>query len=123
MSEVVSFEDYSRPARPGLASRPGSSRDVFFDRREFDLLLNLYARRVASGEWRDYAIAHDAESCSFAVFRRSADMPLYRVVKVPKLARKQGAFAVLGAGGRMLKRGQTLAGALKFFARKRLALV
>ncbi len=117
MSEIVSLEDYQ-----GSAGRPGGLPDVFFDRREFELILNLYFRMVAKGEWRDYAIGHDRESCAFSVFRRSADSPLYRILKTPKLARKQGAYAVL-AGGRVLKRGKTLAGALDFFNRKRLQLV
>lgn len=123
MSEVISFEDHSRSARPGSATRSGGNGNVFFDRREFDLILNLYAHMVAIGEWRDYAIHHDADSCSFAVFRRTADGALYRIVKTPRLARKQGAFTVLATGGRIVKRGKTLAGALKAFDRKRLALV
>ena len=78
---------------------------------------------VGAGEWRDYAIGHDPESCCFAVFRRSADMPLFRILKVPKLAKRQGAYAVLSAGGRVLKRGKTLGAALKIFKRTKLTVV
>jgi Protein of unknown function (DUF2794) len=123
MSEVVSFDEYHSSARRGPSNRPGGSKHVFFDRREFQLILGLYAHMVGQGEWRDYAIGHDQRSCSFAVFRRSADGALYRIVKTPHLARKQGAYAVLGAGERVLKRGQSLAAALKVFQRKRLSLV
>ena len=123
MSEVVSLEDYSLSARPGVAPRPRQARHVFFDRSEFNLVLSLYAHMVANGEWRDYAVGHDAEACTFSVFRRASDGALYRIVKTPKLARKQGAFAVHAAGGRILKRGSSLAGVLKVFQRKRLSLV
>ncbi len=133
MSEVVNFDEYHLSARrrasnrPGGTrlgeTRPGGTRPVFFDRREFQLILGLYAHMVGRGEWRDYAIGQDQRSCSFAVFRRSADGALYRIVKTPHLARKQGAYAVLGAGERVLKRGQSLAAALKLFQRKRLSLV
>jgi hypothetical protein len=123
MSEVVSFEDYHHPARPAVAGRAGRTPDVFFDRRELSQILNLYAMMVGAGEWRDYAIGHDPESCCFAVFRRTADMPLFRILKVPKLAKRQGAYAVLSAGGRVLKRGKTLAAALKIFKRAKLTVV
>ena len=123
MSEVVSFEDYHPSARPAVAGRPGKMPDVFFDRRELGQILNIYSRMVGSGEWRDYAIAHDPESCCFAVFRRTSDHPLYRILKTPRLAKRQGAYSVLAAGGRVLKRGKTLGSALKIFRRAKLTVV
>ena len=123
MSDVISLEDYQQTARAGAAIRPGSQPDVFFDRRELDAILNLYAFMVGRGEWRDYAISHDRESCCFAVFRRSSDEPLYRIVKTPKLARKQGVYCVAAPGGRVLKRGKTLASALADLERQRLKLI
>lgn len=129
MSEVIALHQFRRPAGrdeippPAGAVKPTAVKPaeppVFFDRREFKAILNLYARMVGMGEWRDYAIGHDRESCSFAVFRRSADGALYRIVKTPKLARKQGAFAIIGQGGRILRRGRDLAVMLRFFEPKR----
>ncbi|MBX3454582.1 DUF2794 domain-containing protein [Ferrovibrio sp.] len=106
------------------SNNPQSNPDkqVFFDRYEFAVILNLYSRMVGRGEWRDYAIGHDRESCSFAVFRRTADGALFRIVKTPKLARKQGAFAILGQGGRILRRGRDLKIMLRYFEPKRDAL-
>lgn len=141
MSEVVALHQFRRSvpedsasqgAAPGADAklivarstdpRPALEPAVFFDRREFNLILNLYARMVGQGEWRDYAIGHDRESCSFAVFRRTADGALYRIVKTPKLARKQGAFAIVAQGGRVLRRGRDLAVMLRFFEPKREAV-
>ncbi|HLT77046.1 MAG TPA: DUF2794 domain-containing protein [Ferrovibrio sp.] len=126
MSEVIALHQYRRPeeavTRPaGAKSAEGRTTEpqVFFDRREFNLILNLYARMVGQGEWRDYAIGHDRDSCSFAVFRRSADGALYRIVKTPKLARKQGAFTILAQGGRIVRRGKDLAVMLRYFEPKR----
>ena len=82
---------------------------VTFDRRELDLILRLYGRMVAANEWRDYAIDHLADRAVFSVFRRSSDTPLYQIVKDPKLARKQGVWAVVSATGLILKRGHELA--------------
>jgi hypothetical protein len=127
MSDILAFQDY-RPAK-GQTAQPlqavanvAAPPPVFFDRREFAQILDLYSRMVGRGEWRDYAIGHDKDSCCFAVFRRSADGALYRIVKTPKLARRQGAFAILGQGGRILRRGRELAMLLRYFEPKRDAL-
>ena len=86
---------------------------VSFDRHELRLILNLYGRKVAEGEWRDYAIDFLRDSAVFSIFRRTSEMPLYRVVKNPALARKQGAYSVTTTGGLILKRGQDLARVLQ----------
>ncbi|RNJ44728.1 hypothetical protein B5V01_29505 [Mesorhizobium erdmanii] len=91
---------------------------VRFDRRELDLILRLYGRMVAANEWRDYAIDHLTDRAVFSVFRRASEVPLFQIVKDPKLARKQGAFAVIAAGGRILKRGQELGRVLGVFDSK-----
>ncbi|MGB3389390.1 MAG: DUF2794 domain-containing protein [Pseudaminobacter sp.] len=88
---------------------------VSFDRRELDQILRLYGRMVAANEWRDYAIDHLSDRAVFSVFRRSREHPLFQIVKNPKLARKQGAFSVVAAGGLILKRGHELARVLSVF--------
>ncbi len=96
---------------------------VFFERRELDQLLNLYGQMVAQGEWRDNAVGGGSESAVFAVYRRSSEAPLYRVEKRPALARRQGAWAVLGQGGVVLRRGHELGQVLRLFDRKRFRVV
>lgn len=95
---------------------------VAFDRRELTEILNVYGRRVATGEWRDYAIDHLKDQAVFSIFRRASEMPLYRVVKQPKLTRKQGAYSVIAATGLILKRGHDLKTVLRVLD-KRLRLV
>lgn len=85
-----------------------SNHPVCFTRTELNQILNLYGRKVAAGEWRDYALDMERDKAVFSVFRRSSEMPLYRIEKDPKLARKQGAFSVISAGGLVLKRGSDL---------------
>ena len=82
---------------------------VFFTRKEFTEILDLYGRKVAAGEWRDYAIDFGREKAVFSVFRRSSEVPLYRIEKNPRLARRQGAYSVIAATGLILKRGHDLA--------------
>ena len=86
---------------------------VSFDRHELGAILGLYGRMVARGEWRDYAIDFLRDTAVFSIFRRSCEMPLYRVIKTPELARKQGAYSVVTATGLVLKRGPDLARVLQ----------
>ena len=81
---------------------------VTFDRRELDRIFRLYGRKVAAGEWRDYAIDFLRDRAVFSVFRRSSEVPIYRIEKNPKLARKQGAYSVISATGLIVRRGQEL---------------
>jgi hypothetical protein len=81
---------------------------VTFSRREFDRLLRLYGRKVAAGEWRDYAIDFLKDRAVFSVFRRACEVPIYRIEKNPRLARRQGAYCVISATGHVVRRGQEL---------------
>ena len=105
------------------ASQPPASATVFFDRRELDTLTQLYGRMVSAGEWRDYAIDGLAEAAVFSVFERAAEQPLYRIEKRPALARRQGAWAVIGRGGMVLRRGHELAQVLRVFEPRRFRVV
>jgi hypothetical protein len=96
---------------------------VFFDRRELERLLRLYGMMVAAGEWRDYGMDSLAEVAVFSVFRRSSEAPLYRIEKRPALARKQGAWSIVGEGGHILRRGHELEQVLRFFDKARFRIV
>jgi len=82
--------------------------EVTFSRRELDRILNLYGRMVAAGEWRDYAIDFLKDRAVFSVFRRASEVPLYRIEKNPRLARRQGAYSVISATGLIVRRGREL---------------
>jgi len=81
---------------------------VTFNRRELNRILGLYGRQVAAGEWRDYAIDFLKDRAVFSIFRRSSEVPLYRIEKNPKLARRQGVYSVITATGLILRRGHEL---------------
>lgn len=95
--------------------QPRDRTIVAFDRRELSEILRIYGRMVAAGEWRDYAIDMLKDRAVFSVFRRTSEMPLYRIEKNPKLARRQGAYQVVAAGGLVMKRGQDLSNVLRVF--------
>ncbi|MGA7489926.1 MAG: DUF2794 domain-containing protein [Xanthobacteraceae bacterium] len=97
---------------PGAPPLAPASR-VTFDRRELNRILGLYGRKVAAGEWRDYAIDFLRDRAVFSVFRRACEVPIYRIEKSPKLARRQGAYSVISATGLILRRGHELESVLR----------
>lgn len=103
---------FQPPAQTGQPDR------VTFDRRELALILSTYGRFVAAGEWRDYGMSFLRDVAIFSVFRRAAENPLYRIEKRPRLRAAQGAYAVIGMDGQVLKRGHDLAQVLRVLDRK-----
>ena len=94
------------------------SNVVSFQKPELTIILSLYGRMVASGEWRDYGISSLKEVAVFSVFRRTAEHPIYRIEKRPKLRNRQGQYAVVGMDGQILKRGHDLKSVLGILERK-----
>ena len=89
-----------------------------FTRQELDKILRVYSFMVAGGEWRDYGISHLKDRAIFSIFRRASEMPLYRIEKCPKNAKRQGTYAVIAPTGQILKRGHELDKLLKYFDKK-----
>jgi hypothetical protein len=116
---VVAGSGRSGSGETSRASGQGRSApaQISFDRRELSLLLNLYGGKVAAGEWRDYALDFMPSKAVFSVFQRSSDAPLYRIEKVPELARRQGAYAVIASSGLVLRRGHDLSRVLRVLDR------
>ncbi|MBC7165319.1 MAG: DUF2794 domain-containing protein [Roseovarius sp.] len=100
-----------------ITPRQGNTQ-VAFQRDELSAILSLYGRMVAAGEWRDYAISCLREVAVFSIFRRTAEHPLYRIEKRPRLRERQGQYAVIGMDGRILKRGHDLRAVLRVLDRK-----
>ena len=96
----------------------GIPSQVAFDRRELSEILSIYGRMVAAGEWRDYGISCLGDMAVFSVFRRTAENPLYRIEKRPKLRNRQGMYSVVGMDGQVLKRGHDLKSVLRVLERK-----
>lgn len=96
---------------------------VAFHRTELSVIMSLYGRMVAAGEWRDYGISSLREFAVFSVFQRTAENPLYKIEKRPKLRMKQGQYVLLGMDGQVLKRGNDLKSVLRVLERKLIRIV
>lgn len=101
------------PVKPG-------SETVYFHRLELMDILHIYGRRVAAGEWRDYAIRFSPRAATFAIYRRTSENSLYQIIKEPALAKKQGQWRIMGSNSQIHRRGHDLKQLLKFFDRQTL---
>jgi hypothetical protein len=112
VSDTAAAGPLVRPSTPGAAPR------ISFDRDELNAILTLYGRKVAEGEWRDYAIDLSRDKAVFSVFRRAAETPLYRIEKHPKVSRRHGVYSVVAQGGAILRHGTDLTQVLRVLMRK-----
>lgn len=96
---------------------------VSYHRTELSVILSLYGRMVAAGEWRDYGISNLRDVAVFSIFRHTSENPVYRIEKRPKLANKQGMYSVIAMNGQVLKRGRDLKTVLAVLERKMIRTV
>jgi len=119
----ATLQSASAPVSQAHTSGRREPSVVTFDRRELSDILAVYGRRVAAGDWRDYALDFGRETAVFSIYRRSSEWPLYRIEKTPKNARKQGAYSVITATGLILKRGHELRRVLEVLEKRTLYVV
>jgi Protein of unknown function (DUF2794) len=104
----ASVNSVAAPGLKGSGEQRQPSAQTRFNRQELSQILAVYGRKVAAGEWRDYAIDMGRDTAVFSIFRTTSECPLLRIEKNPKLSRKQGAYSVIAATGLILKRGHDL---------------
>ena len=100
-----------------LAERPRHERGVFFTRYELSQLLSLYSRRVALGEWRDYAIDHLGGMAVFSVFRHTHESPLFAIAKTTLGPGREPGFSLF-RGRHRLKSAPSIAEVLSVVEKK-----
>ena len=64
-----------------VINNENKNKDIFFNKNELKLILNLYAEMVSGGEWKDYGISILKKEISFNVYRRTAEFPAYKITK------------------------------------------
>ena len=114
---------YSVIMKPKMYFKKVEDSKVTFDRAELGQILRLYGRMVSMGEWRDYGISMLKEAAIFSIYRHTSEHPIYRVVKKPYFARKQGMYSVIEFNGKILKQGNDLSIVLKIFENKIIRII
>lgn len=114
MTTIVQISDYRHRPAPKTAN----DRAAFcFDRHELDMILSVYSDRVIKGEWKDYAIRHDACVAAFHIYNNASQQPVLTVAK-HRLAGDRAEFAVYDRLGKQMKMGTTLRDALAVLKRR-----
>ena len=116
MTDLLNLDSYRRQ------KSTSRSATVYFNRSELDQLLAVYSRRVASGEWRDYAIDQGQDRAIFSIFRHAAERPTFSITKFPVGSQRQGEYLV-SSGPRRLAQSRSLQTVLAFFKRRNLKIV
>ena len=98
-------------------------RDIFFNKRELKLILNLYAEMVSGGEWKDYGLGISKNEVSFNVYHRTADFPAYKITKNLKPKSKNEKYIIKDASNKIIKNSENLESMIKKIFWKKFKLV
>ena len=98
-------------------------RDIFFNKKELKLILNLYAEMVSVGEWKDYGLTITKREVSFNVYYRASEVPVYRITKNLKPKSKNERYLIKNAKNETINNFENLQNLIKKITWKKLKLV
>ena len=83
-------------------------KEKFFVRRELQCILNLYAKMVSNGSWKDYSFSSGSREVSFDVYQRASDKPVLRILKNLKPNYYNEKFLIKDKNGNIIKKSENL---------------
>jgi len=110
---ILQLSNYKHNSNNKYSNKNFIPKFTSFTKQELSLILSIYGKKVASGEWRDYAIDCLQDKAIFSIFKNSYDIPIYMIIKDPKLTKFQGAFIIKSPSNNILKRGHNLENVLQ----------
>ena len=81
---------------------------IFFNKMELKLILNLYAKMVSSGDWKDYGLSISKKEISFNVYHRTSDFPVYKITKNFKPKTKNEKYIIKNGQNNIIKTSDSL---------------
>ena len=100
-----------------------NKKEKFFVKKELRSILNLYAKKVSTGDWKDYGLTINKKEISFDIYQRASEKPIYRISKNLNPNRKNERFFILDRNGSIIKRSEDLETLIKRVEWTRLKLV
>ena len=97
--------------------------DIFFNKTELKLILNLYAKMVSGGEWKDYGLSISKREVSFDVYHRAARFPIYKITKNLKAKNENEKYLIRGAKNETINKSESLQHLINKITWKKLKLV
>ena len=97
--------------------------DIFFNKKELKLILNLYAEMVSDGEWKDYGLTIAKKEVSFNVYRMASEFPIYKITKNLKPKNEDEKYLIKNAQNKMINNSGNLENLIKKIIWKKFKLV
>ena len=97
--------------------------DIFFNKSELKIILNLYAMMVSGGEWKDYGLSISKKEVSFNVYHRAAEFPIYKITKNLKPKNKNEKYLIKNTKDETIKNSENLQDLINKITWKKLRLV
>ena len=106
-----------------IINNENKKRDIFFNKTELQLILNLYAKMVSSGEWKDYGLNISKKEVSFNVYHRTSEFPVYKITKNLKPKNENEKYLVKDNTNKIIKKSENLESLIKKIIWKKFKLV
>ncbi len=84
------------------------NKEIFFVKKELQTILNLYAKMVSSGSWKDYALSLESKLISFDVYQRASEKPVFRILKNLKPIDLNEKFLIKDRNGKTIEKSENL---------------
>ena len=98
-------------------------KERFFIKKELQSILNLYARKVSAGDWKDYGLSINKKEITFDIYQRSSETPIYRISKNLNPHKKSEKFYILDKSGNVIKKSENLDSLINKISWEKLKLV
>ena len=98
-------------------------RDIFFNKKELKLILNLYAQMVSGGEWKDYGLSISKKEVSFNVYYRTSEFPAYKITKNLKPKNENEKYLIKDQQNKIINNSENLQSLIKKVIWKKFKLV
>ena len=106
-----------------IVSNEIKKKDIFFNKKELKLILNLYGKMVSSGEWKDYGLSISKREISFNVYHRTSEFPAYKITKNLKPKRENEKYLIKDAQNKIINNSENLENLIKKIIWKKFRLV
>ena len=91
-----------------IINNENKKKDIFFNKKELQIILNLYAKMVSSGEWKDYGLSIAKKEISFNVYQRTSEVPTYKITKNFKPKKENEKYIIKDSQNRIIKTSENL---------------
>ena len=98
-------------------------KDIFFNKSELKIILNLYAKMVSNGEWKDYGLNISKREVSFNIYYRTSDFPAYKITKNLLPKNKNEKYLIKNSKNQIIKNSEKLESLINKIVWKKLKLV